>query len=272
MDSIDQFQSLEKIQYLLTDIDDTMTCNGRIPACAFAAMERLQQAGVRVVPITGRPGGWCDHIARMWPVDGVVGENGAFYFAYDDQNRRMVRRYFRTRTQRAEDRKRLMAIQAEVLAKVPGCRVSADQPYREADLAIDFCEDVPPLDSGEIRTIKAIFEAHGAVAKISSIHVNGWFGDYDKLAMTRLFFQEVFGVDLETVKHQVVFSGDSPNDEPMFAFFPNAVGVANILDFENELIHKPAWITKKTGGQGFAEMVDRITGTGPGSLHRRGCV
>lgn len=65
MDSVDQFQSLEKIQYLLTDIDDTMTSKGKIPACAFVAMERLQQAGIRVVPITGRPDGWCDHIARM---------------------------------------------------------------------------------------------------------------------------------------------------------------------------------------------------------------
>jgi HAD superfamily hydrolase (TIGR01484 family) len=258
MNSIEQFQSLEKIQYLLTDIDDTMTSKGKIPACAFAAMERLQQAGIRVVPITGRPGGWCDHIARMWPVDGVVGENGAFYFAYDSAARRMIRRYFKPVAERAEDKRRMLTIQEEILARVPGCRVSEDQPYRIADLAIDFCEDVSPLGNGEIKTIVEIFESHGAVAKISSIHVNGWFGNYDKLTMTELFFKEVFGIDLEAVKHQVVFAGDSPNDEPMFAFFPNAVGVANIIKFEDDLIHKPAWVTTRKGGEGFAEMVDKI--------------
>jgi len=62
------------------DIDDTITTGGRIPACAFDALWRLKERGMKVVPITGRPAGWCDHIARMWPVDGVVGENGAFYF------------------------------------------------------------------------------------------------------------------------------------------------------------------------------------------------
>ncbi|MDY0219990.1 MAG: HAD-IIB family hydrolase [Desulfobacterium sp.] len=258
MDSIDQFQSLEEIQYLLTDIDDTMTTKGKIPACAFAAMERLQQAGIRVVPITGRPGGWCDHIARMWPVEGIVGENGAFYFAYDPTDKKMVRRYFKPEAERVEDKRRILAIQEEILARVPGCRVSEDQPYRVADLAIDFCEDVEPLGNDEIKTIVEIFESHGAVAKISSIHVNGWFGNYDKLTMTELFFKEVFGVDLEAVKHQVIFSGDSPNDEPMFAFFPNAVGVANIVKFEDDLVHRPAWVTSKEGGQGFAEMVDKL--------------
>ncbi|MCP4116224.1 MAG: HAD-IIB family hydrolase [Desulfobacteraceae bacterium] len=252
------FQGTNGVRYLLTDIDDTITNNGRIPACAFTAMERLHQAGIRVVPITGRPGGWCDHIARMWPVDGVVGENGAFYFYYDEEKKRMVRRYFRTAEERAGDKKKLAAIEEEVLARVPGCRVSADQAYREADLAIDFCEDVPPLNREEIDTIVSIFEAHGAVAKISSIHVNGWFGEYDKLSMTSLFFREVFHVDLEAVKEQVIFSGDSPNDEPMFEFFPKSVGVANILAFADRLTHKPAWVTRKEGGLGFAEMADLI--------------
>jgi HAD superfamily hydrolase (TIGR01484 family) len=242
------------IRYVLTDIDDTLTHGGRIPGCAFAAMEALQGEGIRVVPITGRPAGWCDHIARMWPVDGVVGENGAFYFRYDPISRRMVRRYFKTSEERREDRERLAAIGREILAAVPGCRISADQAFREADLAIDFREDVPALPEPEVIRIRDLFEARGAVAKISSIHVNGWFGDYDKLTMTRLFFGEVFDLDLGGVKDQVVFAGDSPNDEPMFAFFPNAVGVANVLAFRESIRSLPAWITGREGGYGFAEM------------------
>ena len=243
------------IRYVLTDIDDTLTLGGRLPAAAYAAMERLDAAGVRVVPITGRPAGWCDHMARMWPVAGLVGENGAFYFRYDHQHRRMLRRYWKSDTERGEDRVRLERLEKEIPASVPGCRVSADQAYREADLAIDFCEDVPALPEDEVAKIVACFEQAGARAKISSIHVNGWFGDYDKLAMTRILFREQFGCDLDDLREAVVFVGDSPNDEPMFAYFPHAVGVANVRRFAGQMAHPPAWVTEREGGFGFAEMV-----------------
>jgi HAD superfamily hydrolase (TIGR01484 family) len=246
------------IRYVLADIDDTLTLDGRLPAVVFAAMEDLKNAGIDMIPITGRPAGWCDHIARMWPVDGIVGENGAFYFYYDDRQRKMRRRYFILEEQRSVDRKKLEKLKWEILDKIPGCRVSADQHYREADLAIDYCEDVTPLPMEDIDRIVRLFEEAGARAKISSIHVNGWFGEYDKLSMTRLLFAEVFEVDLQTVKENIVFIGDSPNDVPMFQFFPHSVGVANVLQFENKISHKPAWVTRQEGGYGFAEMVDLI--------------
>lgn len=245
----------QKIRFVLTDIDDTLTIGGKLPAAVFAAMEALQEKGVRVVPITGRPAGWCDHIARMWPVDGLVGENGAFYFRYDGERRRMIRRYWKDQARRRQDRARLEELKVRILAEVPGCRVSADQAYREADLAIDFCEDVPPLPQSAIDRIVALFEEAGARAKVSSIHVNGWFGNYDKLAMTRLFFEEVFAVDAGTLQQYGLFVGDSPNDCPMFAWFVHAVGVANILNFRDSLSSEPAWMTRKEGGYGFAEMV-----------------
>jgi len=244
------------IRFVLTDIDDTLTIKGRLPSVAFAAMENLQKAGIQVVPITGRPAGWCDHFARMWPVAGVVGENGAFYFRYDDTRRKMIRRYFKTEKERQEDWKKLEKIKQEILRIIPGCRVSTDQAYREADLAIDFCEDVPPLPIKDIDQIVHCFNDAGAQAKISSIHVNGWFGDYDKLSMTRFFFEEVFKVSLDEIKERVVFTGDSPNDSPMFSYFPHSVGVANILNFKERMDCDPAWITEKEGGLGFAEMVD----------------
>jgi HAD superfamily hydrolase (TIGR01484 family) len=244
-----------QIRYVLTDIDDTLTLNGRLPAAAFSAMEDLQRVGIRVIPITGRPAGWCDHIARMWPVEGLVGENGAFYFRYDDREKLMIRRYWKSKEERRADRARLDAIRVKVLSAVPGCAVAADQAYREADLAIDFCEDVPALPMPSVEAIKAIFEAAGATAKISSIHVNGWFGEYDKLSMSRLMFEEVFKESLDAVRHQVIFCGDSPNDSPMFDFFPFSVGVANVRDFTAQMDALPTWVTRSEGGFGFAEMV-----------------
>jgi len=248
----------QEIRYVLTDIDDTLTNNGRLPAPVFTAMEQLSQAGIKVIPITGRPAGWCDHIARMWPVDGLVGENGAFYFRYDDVLKKMRRRYFKSEEQRQVDRGRLERLQQEILQTVPGCRVSADQAYREADLAIDFCEDIPPLSEEDIDKIVQCFTTAGAQAKVSSIHVNGWFGEYDKLTMSGMLLEEVFGCRLEDIKQQVIYIGDSPNDVPMFSYFPNSVGVANVMQFEGKMDHYPAWVTKREGGYGFAEMVDGL--------------
>ena len=247
--------TLAAVRGVLADIDDTLTTDGRLPAVAYAAMEAVQRAGLLMIPITGRPAGWCDHIARMWPVDGVVGENGAFWFRYDAPARKMVRRYVEPDDVRARNRERLAAVRDRILAAVPGCAVAADQHYREADLAIDFCEDVPPLPAAAIDRIVALMQEAGMTAKVSSIHVNGWFGRYDKLGMTRNLLAEAFGIDAEAEKARLVFAGDSPNDAPLFAFFPNAVGVANVRDFESQLPARPAWITNGRGGAGFAELV-----------------
>jgi HAD superfamily hydrolase (TIGR01484 family) len=247
-----------KIRTVLTDIDDTLTSEGRLPAKAYAALEDLQSAGFIVAPITGRPAGWCDLIARQWPVDGVVGENGAFYFRYDLGRRRMIRRYVKVAEERERDAARLETIREAVLKEVPGAAVAADQAYREADLAIDFCEDVDPLPKAAVNDIVAVFRRYGATAKVSSIHVNGWFGGYDKLSTTRLFLSECFGIDIDAEKDAIVFCGDSPNDAPMFAFFPWSVGVANVRDFANELAAAPAFVAGDRGGEGFAEIAARL--------------
>lgn len=252
-------KSKSKIQFVLTDIDDTLTVGGKLPSISLAAMENLQQAGIRVIPITGRPAGWCDHIARMWPVNGLVGENGAFYFYYDDRKKKMLRRYWKSDKQRKSDRRKLERLKLEILKTVPEAQISADQSYREADLAVDFCEDVPPLPTESLQKIVNIFQKAGAQAKVSSIHVNGWFGNYDKLSTTCLLFEEIFNVNLEHEKDKALFIGDSPNDCPMFAFFPHSVGVANLLDFKNQLESKPKWITEKPGGFGFAQMAEILT-------------
>jgi HAD superfamily hydrolase (TIGR01484 family) len=238
---------------LLFDIDDTLTTQGRLTAAAYAALERLQSAGKRAVAVTGRPAGWCDHIARMWPVDAVVGENGAFYFAFSEG--RLEKRFQEDAATRAAKRARLDAIAASILAAVPGCAIASDQPYRETDLAIDYREDVAPLPVEVAERIAALMQEAGLTARVSSIHVNGWFGDYDKLAMTRLLFAERFAMDLESMNRQVVYAGDSPNDAPMFGFFENSVGVANVRRFAARLGVAPKFVTQAEAGSGFAELV-----------------
>ncbi len=246
------------IRGLLFDIDDTLTTEGRLTAVAYGALERWHAAGRLAVPITGRPAGWCDQIARLWPVDAVVGENGALYFRH--QEGRLLRRFQDDAAVRREKRARLGELGRRILAAVPGCALASDQPYRETDLAIDYCEDVAPLALEHAERIAALMRQAGLTAKISSIHVNGWFGDYDKLAMTRRLFAECFDIDLERANPQFVFAGDSPNDAPMFAFFERSVGVANVARFSGRLAAAPKFVTRSACGAGFAELVSHLLG------------
>jgi HAD superfamily hydrolase (TIGR01484 family) len=247
-------ETLAAIEGVLTDIDETVSTHSQLTAEAYGAMEALKKAGFRVIPVTGRPAGWCDLIARLWPVDAVVGENGAFWMWHDDKAQKLHTRFVQSDAERAEGKRRLETVRAQVLADVPGAGIASDQPYRAADLAIDFCEDVAPLPHDDVLRIVRIFERHGAHAKVSSIHVNGWFGDYDKLTTSRQMMAELFGVDIEARRDRYVFSGDSPNDAPMFGFFPNAVGVANVRDFAADMDHLPRWITTARSGAGFVEL------------------
>ena len=249
--------ALASLRGVLTDIDDTLTTGGRLTASAYAAMERIEQAGLAVVPITGRPAGWCDHIARMWPVAAVVGENGAFWFRYDRGERRMIRHFTIAEAAREARAERLRHIGAEILQAVPGARISSDQRYREADLAIDFCEDVERLPEQDVERIAALMCAQGLTVKVSSIHVNGWFGDYDKLSATLDLLVRELGSDQARVQQDYAFIGDSPNDEPMFGFFSVSVGVANVRDF-GDMQTLPRYVTAERAGKGFAEFADRL--------------
>ena len=213
--------SVAHIRGLFFDIDDTLTTHGALTAEAYAALERWKSAGKLAVAITGRPAGWCDHIARMWPVDAVVGENGAFYFHYDRAQRRLEKHFLCDETARTANRSLLAAVTERILAAVPGCALASDQLYRETDLAIDYCEDVPALSLQDAECIAALMRLAGMTARISSIHVNGWFGEYDKLGMTKILARERLGLDLDSAKERFAYVGDSPNDAPMFAYFPN---------------------------------------------------
>lgn len=243
---------------VLTDIDDTLTESGRLPALAYGALERLRAAGLLVIPVTGRPAGWCDLIARQWPVDAVVGENGAFWFRYDDVSRRMTRRFVRPDAELQRDRERLDAVARRVLSEVKGAALASDQGYRAVDVAIDFSEDVTPLSHDAVERIVGAFEQAGATAKVSSIHVNAWYGTHDKLSTSLKLLAETFGIDGTGERERIIYAGDSPNDSPMFGFFPNAVGVANVGDFVGRMRALPAYVTRSRSAEGFAELADLL--------------
>jgi HAD superfamily hydrolase (TIGR01484 family) len=239
---------------VLCDIDDTVTLHGRIVPKALSLMVEARRRGLLVVPVTGRPAGWVDHIARMWPVDGVVGENGGLWSWMGPD--RLELRHLQDHDTRVANRAKLEALATTILREVPGCAIASDQAYRALDLAIDFCEDVPPLDDDAIDAIVACFSQAGATAKVSSIHVNGWFGDFDKLAGFRAFHQDRFAGELDLSRW--AFFGDSANDEPMFRAFDLSIGVANVVEFLPRMVDHPKWIANGEGGHGFVEGMEAI--------------
>ncbi|MES2768794.1 MAG: HAD-IIB family hydrolase [Bdellovibrionota bacterium] len=257
MQSLEQFTKSEtQIQYVFCDIDDTITEHGKLPANSYKALWDLKEKGIHVIPVTGRPAGWCEMIARFWPVSGVIGENGALYYRY--VGGKMKRHYMLKEKDIQKNRKKLDKLSKEILKKVKGSAISSDQFCRIFDLAVDFCEDVKPLPKKKVDQIVEIFEKHKAQAKVSSIHVNGWFGKYDKLSMCKVFMKKEFKFDILKQNKLCAFIGDSPNDEPMFHFFVNSFAVHNITNFLDSLKHKPAFVTPSNGASGFVEFAEKI--------------
>jgi hypothetical protein len=187
----------------------------------------------------------------------VIGENGAFTYSYDRQGRKMRRVSLIDEQERLKGREKLERVRERVLREVPASRIAADQAFRVTDLAVDFFEDVvPPLSPDEIDRICRIIEEEGATYKISSIHVNCWYGSFDKVSGVRRFLADR-GEDLNSgeVQDRIAFIGDSPNDEPMFAALKHSIAVANIRTFLHRLSHMPAYITERESAEGFSEAV-----------------
>jgi HAD superfamily hydrolase (TIGR01484 family) len=254
-------QSLKtKIKGLCFDIDDTFSSHGKITAEAFQALWNLKNSGIKLIPVTGRPAGWCDHIARFWPVDAVVGENGAFtLFMERAPNGREKLRRFDTlsHTENTLAKSKLASLRKTLEKEFPGMSYASDQAYREFDLAIDFCEDVPAWADSEVQRLVSVCEREEAIAKISSIHVNTWFGSYTKIEGIQKFLASDIATTLGLPSmEKLIFAGDSPNDEPMFAAFEESVGVANVKKFLPMMKTPPKYITTKEMGSGFSELAE----------------
>lgn len=245
------------VRYVLMDIDDTLTRRGKLLASSYTALWQLREAGLRVIPVTGRPAGWCDCIAREWPVDGVIGENGAFAFWEEPEGDRLpvLKAMYHPNAIR-NNHPALRRIRERAFVEMPLLRDAKDQFARLFDIALDFAEEEPVLPLSAAERVREIAAAEGALAKVSSIHVNIWMGQYDKLSMTELFLRERFG--WQGALDEAVFAGDSPNDEPMFTRFPLSCAVANIRRYEGLLKHLPAFVASQEGGEGFAEIAQAL--------------
>jgi len=244
-----------RIKFLWFDIDDTFTSDGLVDADAFLALEAWRNSDRLAIAVTGRPAGWCDHIARMWPIDAVIGENGGFWFAYDRDSRKMERISMQSDEEKRESLRIFPKLTALIQQQFPQSRISADQEYRTCDLAIDFAEDVGPLSLRDAQEIATLMQSFGLSAKVSSIHVNGWFGQYDKLSTAQSLATRRLGLSSEALNQSSIYIGDSPNDSPMFRFFDRSIGVSNVNQYGDLLEAWPKYVCARKSSQGFAEAI-----------------
>ena len=240
---------------VFTDIDDTLTTEGAITPDALQALQRLKTSGLPVVAITGRPMGWSVPLASTWPVDAIVAENGAV--ALVPQAGELKRLYLQDAATRAGNLARMQVVAERVVREVPGAQLAQDSPGRETDIAIDHSE-FTHLPRESIQRVVDVLRSEGMSATVSSIHINGWFGDHDKRVGARWILQALWNRDLDQELQRWVYVGDSTNDQRMFEVFDNSVGVANIRRFLPELAHLPRFVTEAERGAGFAEVVDAL--------------
>ena len=244
------------IDGLFTDLDDTLTTDGRLSVQAYAALCTLSDHGVRVIPVTGRSAGWCDMILRLWPVAAVIGETGALCMVREGGGIQTI--LMQSEADRRATAERRTQIGQRVLREVPSARLAGDQPFRLVDLAIDIAEAIPRLTSPQIERIVHILREEGMQAQPSSIHVNGWFGQFDKGSSALQLLTQHWGLDAEQAITRWACIGDAPNDATLFARFEHSVGVANISRHLAHMAHRPRYLTQAPFGAGFAELARRL--------------
>ncbi len=246
---------------VFTDIDDTLTTDSAITPDALQALHDLKAADLHVIAITGRPVGWSEEFALTWPVDAVVAENGAVALQNNHQIslqskysllNQLSKSYQAPIAVRTENYTRMQQVLVRIEREVPGAQRSTDSPGRETDIAIDHSE-FTQLPQEKIEQVLQIMRSEGMQATISSIHINAWFGDHDKLQGARWIVRQLFNRNLDAEMDRWVYIGDSTNDQVMFEAFTYSVGVANIARFVPQLAHLPSFVTLGERGAGFAE-------------------
>jgi HAD superfamily hydrolase (TIGR01484 family) len=240
---------------LLFDLDDTLLSHGVLTKVAYDAMWRLHESGMRLVAVTGRPGGWAEVLVRQWPIDGVVAETGAVHVVR--QARGVAVTFDGTEREAKERRERLGALVERVAEAMPHVRLSDDHRARYTDVAWDIGERVQ-LSRAELAQLATFVANSGARMTQSSVHLHATYERDDKASGVVRFLRDRFEQDAGAALHSWAFIGDSGNDAACFAAFSKTFGVANVRAHTHAMSVTPRWVAEASLGAGFAEVADAL--------------
>jgi HAD superfamily hydrolase (TIGR01484 family) len=236
----------KRLTGLLFDLDDTLLDGSRLSEKAYSSLFRLREGGLVLVGVTGRPSGWAEVLARQWPVDGMVAENGAIACDLMGDRLRLVDFAAGERVSR---RARLEAIASELRNRFPWLRPTDDSAARRTDVAFDIGEHerVPAAD---ITVVREAARELGARTITSSVHLHVTLDGANKAAGAARFLAARFGWDITASLGRLAYIGDSENDEACFSAFHTTIAVSN---FRGRPTVLPRFVTRAPKGEGFAE-------------------
>jgi len=246
---------LEGLRGILFDLDDTFLDGGVLTEGAYRALWRASRAGLRLVVVTGRPAGFGEVMARQWPVDAVVTENGAV--ALFRQGGTIARWQKADEATRRARRVRIAEAFSDLRQRFGEVRVSDDSHARVSDLALDIGES-QHLRPELVARIESAARELGMRTFVSSVHLHLTLDPFDKATGTVAFLRDHFGDDPSWARHHYAYLGDSSNDGACFFAFTMSFGVANIKPSLPRLSVPPSYVASLPRGAGFAEIVDRI--------------
>ncbi len=245
-------EQVQRLRGLLFDLDDTLLDHGRLTIEAYSSLFRLKAAGFQLFGVTGRPAAWGQVVARQWPVDGVVTENGIIALRKQDNRIRIYDRA--TAKQRSERTQRLQALSRQLQSRWPELLPADDAFGRIADTALDIAES-SRVEPAVVEAAATFARSRGARVVISSIQMHLALDPDDKATGSLRFLNQVFGVDPNQARFDYAFIGDSDNDAACFAAFDVTVGVQNL---QGNPTLNPKFITSHPRGTGFAEFADAL--------------
>lgn len=235
----------KNIRLVATDMDGTLTQLGKFTPALLQALEDLATAGIEVLIVTGRSGGWVSGLVTYLPVAGAIAENGGIF--YVNQSKPGVA--LTSILDIAAHRQQLAATFAQLQSEFPEIRESADNRFR----ITDWTFDVQGLEPAQLQRLGFLCQQLGWSFTYSNVQCHIKPLRQDKAAGLLQVLREFFP---QYTPEQVLTVGDSPNDETLFdpSYFPVSVGVANVLDYVSQLTHQPAYVTTAAEGEGFCEL------------------
>lgn len=244
------------LRAIATDMDGTLTRSGRFSSHLFLALERLQQAGIPVLIVTGRSAGWVSALVEYLPIAGAIAENGGLLYRRD----RPEGQWLVDVTDPIAHRDALADVfgilQTEFHHHFPHLHPAPDNRFRITDWTFDLA-DLPGIDRQTLSAMGESLAALGWGFTYSAVQAHIKLPEQNKAAGLQRAIELLWpGCSLD----QILTIGDSPNDESLFdpALFPRSVGVANVRPYLSELLHQPAHITPSAEGEGFCELVAAI--------------
>jgi len=248
-------EEARRLRGLLFDLDDTVLTHGLLTRLAYGAMWDLRDAGLKLVAVTGRPSGWGEPLARQWPIDGCVTENGAVHLVREGKG--VARKDACDAIERSSRRIRLASLVERVRERVPEARLTDDVEARRSDVTWDIGERAK-LPEGRVQAIAQAIDEAGARWTRSSVHLHATYDKDDKATGTLRFLSRQLGEDAGAAVTRFAFIGDSGNDAACFAAFRTTFGVANVRAAVRHLTVPPRYVADRSMGEGFAEIAAEI--------------